>query len=413
MSTYKVLLGITGSIAAYKSAYLISKLVQNGFDVKIIATDYALKFIGKATLEGLSGNQVYTDSFEDGKMMSHINLVKWADITVICPATANTINKFAAGISDNLLTSLFLVSDFSKPILIAPAMNTNMYEHPATQEALSKIEKWGVEILPTSEGNLACGDFGKGKMIEPDEIFNRILSALLNKQKIITPLKILITAGGTRENIDGVRFLSNLSTGKTAASLADYFVRRKHSVTYLHSKDAALPANKTKNVLFTDYESLNKSISKIISDDYFDVIIHNAAVSDYSINSILSGEGRKQIDINKKIDSLNDEIILNLKRNDKIINRLKSLSKNKNVFVVGFKFTNTDKMYEREESVKKLFQQSNCDMVVLNDKMDRTDNGEQTNFIIFQNDFKHEKLPRVLDLAIKLEECFENKRSSK
>ncbi|MCK9211489.1 MAG: phosphopantothenoylcysteine decarboxylase, partial [Ignavibacteriaceae bacterium] len=123
MSNYKILFKITGSIAAYKSAYLISILVQNGFEVKVVATDYALKFIGKATLEGLTGNKVFTDSFEEGEMMSHINLNKWADLTIICPATANTINKLAAGIADNLLTSLFLAHDRNKPYLIAPAMN--------------------------------------------------------------------------------------------------------------------------------------------------------------------------------------------------------------------------------------------------------------------------------------------------
>src|SRR4030043_2048298 len=132
MSKYKILLKITGSIAAYKSAYLISKLVQNNCEVKVAAIDSALKFIGKATLEGLTSYPVYTDSFEEGQMMSHINLVKWADLTLIAPATANTINKIAAGISDNLVSSLFLAHARKKPYLIAPAMNTAMYEHPAT-----------------------------------------------------------------------------------------------------------------------------------------------------------------------------------------------------------------------------------------------------------------------------------------
>ncbi|MDP3682394.1 MAG: bifunctional phosphopantothenoylcysteine decarboxylase/phosphopantothenate--cysteine ligase CoaBC, partial [Ignavibacteria bacterium] len=242
MSNYKILFKITGSIAAYKSAYLISKLVQNGFEVKVVATDYALKFIGKATLEGLTGNKIFIDSFEDGEMMSHINLNKWADLTIICPATANTINKLAAGIADNLPTSLFLAHDHTKPYLIAPAMNTLMFDHPATQASLNKLKEWGVQILPTSEGYLACGDTGKGKLLEPDIIFEHILSALKkNQPEGKRKLKILITSGGTKENIDGVRYLSNLSTGKTGAAIAEYFTSNFHEITFVHAQNSAIP----------------------------------------------------------------------------------------------------------------------------------------------------------------------------
>ncbi|HHH52247.1 MAG TPA: bifunctional phosphopantothenoylcysteine decarboxylase/phosphopantothenate--cysteine ligase CoaBC, partial [Bacteroidetes bacterium] len=142
----KILIKITGSIAAYKSAYLISKLVQNGFEVNVVVTNDALNFIGEATIEGLTGNEVYTDLYESGKMMSHINLMKWADLIIVVPATANTINKFANGIGDNLITSLFLAFDFSKPYLIAPAMNTNMLLHPSTQKSFSKLNNWGIKI---------------------------------------------------------------------------------------------------------------------------------------------------------------------------------------------------------------------------------------------------------------------------
>jgi phosphopantothenoylcysteine decarboxylase/phosphopantothenate--cysteine ligase len=163
MLKYNILLKITGSIAAYKSAYLISRLMQDGHNIKVVATDSALQFIGEATLEGLTANPVYTDSFEQGKMMSHINLVKWADLTIVVPATANTINKLAAGVGDSLLTSLFLAHDFCKPYVIAPAMNTAMFNHPSTQSSLTKLVSWGVNVLPTGEGYLACGDYGRGK----------------------------------------------------------------------------------------------------------------------------------------------------------------------------------------------------------------------------------------------------------
>lgn len=125
-------------MAAYKSAYLVSKLVQNGFEVQVVMTEASLKFIGKATLEGLTGKPVLIDHFEDGKMMNHISLVKWADLTILCPASANTINKMANGIADNLVTSLFLANTWDKPYLVVPAMNTLMFNHPATQESLEK-----------------------------------------------------------------------------------------------------------------------------------------------------------------------------------------------------------------------------------------------------------------------------------
>jgi len=404
MSRYKILLGITGSIAAYKSAYLISKLVQNDCEVKVVATECSLKFIGKATLEGLSGNQVFTDSFEDGKMMGHINLLKWADLTIVCPASANTINKMANGVADNLLTSLFLVNDFSKPFLIAPAMNSNMFEHPATKESLEKLKSWRIEILPTAEGRLACGDIGKGKLIEPDEIFERIILALSNKKNPKKKLKVLITAGGTKEKIDGVRFIANISTGKTAASIADYFLRRNHDVTFIHSYDSAQPFNNCEKIAYDDFSNLHEKIEKELSEEFYDVVIHNAAVSDYSVNE-LETDGKKinTSEINK-IDSGNSEIVLRLKKNEKIIDKLKTFSKNKNLKVVGFKFTNVLDEKKRIEAVQKLFEHSCSDYVVLNDKNDRGGNNLQKSFSIFKSNNKIEECISSYELSQKLEE---------
>ena len=248
MHNYKILFKITGSIAAYKSAYLISKLVQNGFEVRTVVTESALKFIGKATLEGLTGSMVYSDSFADRQMMSHISLVKWADLTILCPASANTINKLANGIGDNLLTSLFLAHDWTKPYLIAPAMNTQMYNHPSTKNSMKTLSDWGVKILPTTEGYLACGDIGKGKLLEPDEIYERIIISLSVKENVNKTLKVLVTSGGTKESIDGVRFISNLSSGRTGSIIADYFSRRDHNVTSLHAKDAVTPSSNCEKI---------------------------------------------------------------------------------------------------------------------------------------------------------------------
>jgi phosphopantothenoylcysteine decarboxylase/phosphopantothenate--cysteine ligase len=383
MSNYKILFGISGSIAAYKSTYLISKLVQNNFEVKVVATDNALKFIGKATLEGLSGNPVYTDSFQEGEMMSHISLVKWADLTIVCPASGNTINKLAAGIGDNLLTSLFLAHDWTKPYMIAPAMNTNMFEHPATQHSIKKLEEWGVEVLPTAEGYLACGDIGKGKLLEPDQIYQYIDIAVRMKEKPKRKLKVLITAGGTKENIDGIRYLSNLSTGRTASDIANYFSVRKHNITYLHAFDSLIPNSQRELVPFSDFAVLNNIIEKKLSSEDYDIVIHNAAVSDFSVESIEMNGENNLLPLKSKISSESEKAVLHLSRNFKILDRIKSYSKNKNVLVVGFKFTNAENIKDRADSIKKTFINSSCALIVQNDLSDRNEKNIQTNFNIF------------------------------
>jgi phosphopantothenoylcysteine synthetase/decarboxylase len=174
----KILFQLTGSIACYKACYLISRLVQDGFEVQAVATGEALKFIGEATLEGLTGKKVFSDIYNSGQMMDHIHLAKWADLAIICPATANTINSLAAGIATNSVGTLFLAYDLKKPYLIAPAMNQEMFKNPATQSALKKLESWKIQILPTGEGYQACGDVGLGRLLEPDLIYDYIKRAL-------------------------------------------------------------------------------------------------------------------------------------------------------------------------------------------------------------------------------------------
>ncbi|SVC93802.1 uncharacterized protein METZ01_LOCUS346656, partial [marine metagenome] len=205
--------------------------VQEGHEVQTVVTSSALRFIGDATLEGLSGRPVMSDMYESGNMMSHINLIKWADFVICAPATANTINKMAAGDGSTLVTALFLAHDFAKPYFIAPAMNTKMLGHPATQKSLAKLESWGATILGTGSGALACGDEGWGRMLESEELFAEILE----KIDPISKKKVLITSGGTREPIDAVRYISNLSSGRTGAAIADHFNDQGWDVYYLHS----------------------------------------------------------------------------------------------------------------------------------------------------------------------------------
>lgn len=166
---------LSGSIACYKACDLISQLVQKGFKVKTVATRSALQFVGPATFEGLTGEAVFSDNFESGKMMSHIDLARWADLILVCPATANTINTLSTGAGGDVITDIFLSNNFKKPFWVAPAMNEQMLLHPATQENIKKLKTWGTVILDTDTGSLACGETGSGRLLAPSVIFEKIL----------------------------------------------------------------------------------------------------------------------------------------------------------------------------------------------------------------------------------------------
>lgn len=171
-----ILFQLSGSIACYKACSVVSGLVHAGHQVQCAATESALKFVGAATLEGLSGKELITETFAPGRWMEHIELNRWADLSLLCPATANRLNKMAAGVADDLLGNLWMTHDFTKPLLIAPAMNTKMWTHPITQASLEKLEGLGAIILRPNSGNLACGDVGEGRLLEPEDILAHIAS---------------------------------------------------------------------------------------------------------------------------------------------------------------------------------------------------------------------------------------------
>ena len=173
-----ILFQLTGSIACYKACNVISKLVQEGCGVKTVCSLNALKFIGKSTLEGLTHNPVYVDTFEDRSALEHIELTRWMDLAIICPATANIINKMAAGIGDDYISTIFLAFDFSKPYLVAPAMNQNMWAHPATRRSVGILNDWGVKMIGPGTGYQACGDKGAGRLSEPEAIYKEIKNNL-------------------------------------------------------------------------------------------------------------------------------------------------------------------------------------------------------------------------------------------
>lgn len=374
MSSNKILFKLTGSIACFKAAALISKLVQSGCEVQTVATSSALKFIGEATLEGLTGRKVLTDTFASGDLMGHINWAKWADLTIVYPATANTVNKLANGIGDDLVTTLFLAHNFKTPYLVAPAMNTKMLEHPATQESLEKLAKFGVEVLNTGSGSLACGEIGAGRLIEVDKAFDFIQRHLtiqttlakFDSQDLPNRKKVLITLGGTREPIDSVRSITNTSTGVTGATIADYLSDVGHDVTAVCAKSAALPRNTEKLLGFTSFADLNDVVKQELSSNEYDVVIHLAAVSDYSVGAV-EVDGEIQSSSSSLKLSSTSEIKLHLKRNFKIIDRLREYSLNKNIQLIAFKLTSNADERLIANKVDQLLTYSQCDYVVHND----------------------------------------------
>jgi phosphopantothenoylcysteine decarboxylase/phosphopantothenate--cysteine ligase len=405
----KILLKITGSIAAYKSAYLVSKLVQSGYEVKVVMSEAAKKFIGTATFEALTGNVVYTDMFARREALSHISLMKWADLIIVAPATANTINHFANGDGSSLITTLFLAHNFDKPYLIAPAMNTKMYLHPATKRSLELLKKWGINILQADSGYLACGDEGVGKLLDPEKIFDEIEKALKPKVKNIS---VLITSGGTKENIDDVRFIANMSTGNTGATIADYLIEDDFNITFLHAKDSILPKNDCKKVEYVSFKDLNSEMENLLTNNRFDVVIHLAAVSDYSVSAIKIESEIFSLPLAKKMNSSAKKIELHLQKNFKILDRIKSYSINKNVLLFGFKLVSGSNEVEKEDSVKSLFDSANADFIILNNFEDR-DNSVQSNFRIFNSELKTENINSTKELSEKISELIIENKSEK
>ena len=362
----KILFILTGSIALYKVAYVLSDLKKKGHAIKIIATESALKFVGLSTLEGLTSEKIHTDLYASGSNMDHIHLVRWADIIAIAPATANYINKIAAGIGDDLASTVMLAHDFTKPALVFPAMNTKMYEHPATQENIATLKKWGYKICDSNTGQLACGETGVGRLLEPSEIIYFIEQNLTTtnsaSHQIIhkssnSSAKVLITAGGTQEPIDDVRSITNVSSGKTAAHIANTFIEQGLDVTYVCAENAARPLFDCKVITYKTFKDLESVLNQELTHHY-SMVIHAAAVSDYSIKEVSA--------INTgKIDSSQDEITLTLKKNPKIINTIKKISPHSKL--IGFKLTSTNEQSEILHKVNSLFENAKCDFVIHND----------------------------------------------
>ena len=364
-----ILFMFTGSIACYKACEAVSRLVQNGHRVRTVATASALKFIGPATLEGLTGAAVMSDIFAPGSAMDHINLTRWADVVIVCPATANTINRLAAGMADDLPGSLFLAHDRTKPWLIAPAMNPEMWSHPATIAAVDKLKSWGVKFLPTGVGRTACGEVGEGRLAEPPVIVAAVEAAVARPAR---RLRVLVTSGGTAEPIDGVRVLTNSSTGATGAGIAAQLTRDGHEVVLLRARNAACHAVACRTEPFGSFADLDAALTRLLGGENFDAVIHAAAVSDFGVASI-EVAGAVQA-ATTKLES-NASPVLRLKPLPKLVDGLRARSANPRLVVVAFKLTNGASAGEAQTAVRGLFAHSKADLVVHNDLGARTASG--------------------------------------
>lgn len=343
-----ILLGVTGGIAAYKSASLASRLVKAGAEVRVIMTEHATNFINPITFETLTGHKCITDTFDRNFefQVEHVSLAKKADVIMVAPATANVIAKLAHGLADDMLTTTILASH--APKLIAPAMNTGMYENPVTQDNLALLKKYGMEVIEPAAGHLACGDEGKGKMPEPEILYEHILRSCACKQDM-KGLKVLVTAGPTQEAVDPVRFLTNHSSGRMGYSIAKACMLRGADVTLVTGRTALTPP------LFVDVVpvvSAKDMYDAVISrSDEMDIIIKAAAVADYRPVHVAE----------EKVKKSDDSFSLELERTDDILKYLGE-HKKPGQFLCGFSME-TENMLENS---RKKLEKKHLDMIAAN-----------------------------------------------
>ena len=351
-----ILVGVTGGIAAYKSAGIVSLLKKKGYNVKVVMTENATKIIGPLTLETLSRNRIYVDMWDSNPHyeVEHISLADWADVVLIAPATYNIIGKVANGIADDMLTTVISAISVRKPVFFALAMNVNMYENPILKENINKLKSFGYRFIDAEEGLLACNYSAKGRMSEPEDIVDEIerysiFSKIKNFDTALKGKKILITSGRTKENIDPVRYLSNNSSGKMGYSLAQAAVDLGAEVTLISGPTDLKVPNGLEN--FISVESALEMYEKV--DEYFkntDIFIACAAVADYRPK-----EYKKE-----KIKKSDVDLVIELIRNPDIL--LEMSKKKEKQLLVGFAAETND---IRENALKKL-EKKNLDIIVAN-----------------------------------------------
>lgn len=380
----KILLCVTGGIAAYKAAALTSKLVQAGMQVKVILSDSAAKLVTPLTFQALSRNEVYTDTFDEKnpRVISHIDLADWADLVLVAPATANTIAKLANGMADNMITTVLLATRAT--VWIAPAMNVHMYDHPAVRKNMATLAEYGYQFIEPGEGYLACGYVGKGRLEEPEKLVEIVKQFFQKEPLRLNNKKVVVTAGPTRERIDPVRFISNHSTGKMGYELAEA-AKRAGAEVVLISGPVSIPA--PEGITVVKVESAQEMYEAVLSYyDDADVMIKTAAVADY----------RPKVTYDYKIKKQPGDAVIELERTMDILYEL-GLKKT-NQILVGFAAETS----HVEEYAKKKLREKKADLIVANNVKDEGAGfGTDTNIVtLFKSDGSVIPLPIMSKKAV-------------
>lgn len=379
-----IIIGVSGGIAAYKTAYLVSALSKTATDVNVIMTKNACEFIRPIVFETLTGNKCYVDTFDRNFNfdVEHISLAKKADVFLVAPATANLIAKIANGIADDMLTTTFLASKCKK--IISPAMNTAMFENQITQNNIAKLKEYGIDVIEPQSGLLACGDTGTGKMPEPGYLFD-VIEREIAREKDMLGKKVLVTAGATMEALDPVRFLTNHSSGKMGFAIAKEAMLRGAEVTVVKANTTAEIPNFVNVVEVSSAGDMFNAVKAVSNQQ--DIIVKAAAVADYTPESY----------VDSKIKKKDGDLSIALKRTKDI---LKYLGENKKEgqFLCGFSME-TDNMLKNS---KAKLSKKNADMIVANNLKDagsgfKTDTNAVT--LITKNGHKLLELKSKADVA--------------
>ena len=344
-----VVIGVSGGIAVYKTLDVVSRLRKLGVNVNVIMTKSATEFVTPLSFQSLSQNYVVCDMFEDPKTwdVEHISLAKRADVFLIAPATANVIGKIANGIADDMLTTTVMAT--KAKVLIAPAMNTNMYENPILQRNINTLKELGYNFVEPESGRLACGDTGKGKLASPETIVDEVVK-LLSKGQDLKGKSIIVTAGPTVESIDPMRYITNRSTGKMGYSIAKEAIERGADVTLITG-----PTN------LTPPQNLKKLVKIESAKDMYEAVLANLDENDVGIKSAAVADYKPKNYSNKKIKKSDDDLVIELDRNKDIAQEIGKIKNNK--ILVGFAAETNDLIENASLKIKK----KNIDFIVAND----------------------------------------------
>lgn len=346
----KIVLGVTGGIAVYKAVDLVSRLRKAGCEVRVVMTEHAQQFVTPLTFKEISGNAVATSMWNANQEFNveHIALANWADVFLVAPATANILAKMACGIADDLLSTTLLAAQ--APIVVCPAMNTGMYQNPATQENIAKLQERGVTVMPPAVGHLACGTSGPGRLPEPQQIVEFMSAFFAGREGDLRGLRVLVTAAGTREPIDPVRYVGNRSSGKMGYAVAQMAAERGADVLLI-SGPSALAA--PPNVRVVNVETTNEMLEACLTAyGDVDIVIKAAAVADYRPRDVADQKIKKKTD---------DALTVVMDKNPDILKTLGA--KKEQQVLVGFAAETQNLLANAREKVVK----KNLDMIVAND----------------------------------------------